>query len=472
MPGGFRDEFDDLSQIEKLSRDNHRGKKLLLKRAPNLPKPPSCISRSGFARGRLEDKMVRAIQGQLMARLTLSVAFLGLPGCGGDATFSGPGGSASADQTKGKDGEDDSGKEVDEPPPDDGNPATQPPFASLTWFWQCDAAPVDAPAPKTDKDVVVEGIGPHEFDKDQLRGTPVTISGNVCAPEQLPRDIVFVVDVSGSNGNQYNADGSLAKAGNDPLDGTGGCGRLTALKSTMAAIPAGTARFGLVTFSDGVKATSSGFFESGDLLFANLAPAGNIADVVCAAAGGTQYDDAFIGASGLLSTGADDATKEIYFISDGQPDLFANGVPEATELKNVGVAVGTELIIVTIAGIMLKGVDQVIEQQLVSTDSSGKKLYAHVEDSAGLTEALASLAANEIAGGEVKYRPIGGTDYTTLPLKDHLQGFNFTLPSFNIDIEKAPLGLEMLFEYFDRHDNRYATGGKILWVAADESSSP
>ena len=99
----------------------------------------------------------------------------------------------------------------------------------------------------------------------------------------------------------------------------------------------------------------------------------------------------------------------------------------------------------------------------------GSSIYKgpYVEDAAGLTKVLTQLASNEIAGGDVKYRSIGTEAYTTLSLMDHLQGFNFTLPSFNIDIEKAPTGLEVLFEYYDRHDNRYQTGGKILWVTDD-----
>ncbi len=410
--------------------------------------------------------MRRALS-RLSTGLFIVLSCHGLVACGDDANFAGPGGAKSDDATKGKGGKDGTDGQ-EEPPGGEGDPATPAPFASLTWFWQCDAEPVTAPAPATDKDVVVEGIGPHQFDRDQLRGTPVTVSGRICEPEQLPRDLVFVVDVSGS---MLDAGGGVG-TGNDPVDAAGSCGRLTALQQTINSIPAGTARFGLVTFSSNVQVQSTGFFDNADALFANVAPGGTIATVLCAGAGGTNYQAALgnnngKGAGALLGQGADNATKEIYFISDGQPDAFQDGITEATLLKSAGVAVGTQQINVTIAGIMLKGVDRVIEQSLVSVDSNGKKLYAHVEDAAGLTKVLAELAANEVAGGDVKYRPIGATAYTTLSLMDHLQGFNFTLPSFNIDIDDAPVGLEVLFEYFDRHDNRYQTGGKILWVTDD-----
>ncbi len=414
--------------------------------------------------------MRRALS-SLSTGLFIVLSSHGLVACGGDTTFAGPGGAKSDDATEDKKGgkDDKDGKDGQgEPPAGDADPATPPPFASLTWFWQCDAEPVAAPAPATEKDVVVEGTGPHQFNRDQLRGTPVTVSGRICEPEQLPRDLVFVVDVSGSMLDS----GGGAGTGNDPVDAAGSCGRLSALQQTINSIPAGTARFGLVTFSSNVEVQSTGFFASADALFANVAPGGNIATVLCAGGGGTNYQAALgntngKGAGALLALGADNATKEIYFISDGQPDAFKDGIAEATLLKSAGVPVGTQQINVTIAGIMLKGVDRVIEQSLVSSDSNGKKLYAHAKDAAGLTKVLAELAANGIAGGDVKYRPIGTTAYTTLTLMDHLQGFNFTLPSFNIDIDDAPVGVEVLFEYFDRHDNRYSTGGKILWVMDD-----
>jgi hypothetical protein len=91
-------------------------------------------------------------------------------------------------------------------------------------------------------------------------------------------------------------------------------------------------------------------------------------------------------------------------------------------------------------------------------------MHAYVTGSATLTSALTKLAANGISSADVKYRPTGTTEYTTLNLMQNLQGFDFTLPSITITKEQAQAGVEVLFEYADQHDNEYSTGGKLLWA--------
>jgi hypothetical protein len=208
-------------------------------------------------------------------------------------------------------------------------------------------------------------------------------------------------------------------------------------------------------------------FDSQAALFADLAPGGNIADVLCNATGDTNYQAALVKAGEILTAGRPLATKEIYFVSDGQPNGGEEGVAEADTLKNVGVNVGSDFLTVTIATVMLGGTDQILEQQIASKDPSGKPLHAYVAQTSQLTKVLTDLAANGIAGGSIKYRPIGTTQYTTLSLLDHVQGFDFTLPSISIGMDQAPNGLEVLLEYYDRHDNRYSSGGKLLWTADD-----
>lgn len=375
--------------------------------------------------------------------------FLPLVGCGGDADFGGSGSrKKSEDNTKADAG---GGDEVDEPPGDDS--ANLSPYASLTWYWQCATDPVNVPAP-TEDDAIVENEGPHEMQKSKLAGTPVTISGHLCPPAQLPRDIMFVIDTSGSMGGTTN---------NDPRIGDT-CGRLQAVESVIAAAPAGSARFGITTFSSTVDATTSGLFETKDQLFANIAPGGNIADVLCAANGSTNYGTGLDRAEVLLKGGRADATKEIYFVSDGQPSDGTAGPAKAQTLKTVGVNIGTEFIPVTIATVMLAGVDTVLESEMASRDANGKALHAYVAQTGELTKALTDLAANEIVSAELSYRPMGGGDWIALDLMSHLQGYDFTLPPFTIDIEDGAPGLEVLYEYRDRHDHRVATGGKILWT--------
>jgi hypothetical protein len=401
--------------------------------------------------------MIRTVRP--FASTAVAALLAALAGCGNDTDFGGSSGSRGGDdatpdtptaeeEEPGPGGTEDPGAK--EPPPDGEDPSTPAPFASLTWYWQCDAAPAAAPA-ATDKDAVVVGTGPHQFLPDELKGTPVVFSGHLCEPAALPRDVIFVVDVSGS----------MEIDGNDPRVGDT-CGRLQAIESVMASIPVGQAKFGVVTFSSLVGRTSTGLFDSKDALYADLAPGGNIADVVCASDGGTNYDAGFYYGGELLRTGRLGAAKEIYFISDGAPNSGQDGVTIATGLKTTGVNVGAEFIPVTIATVMVKG-DDTKMKQVASTTSSGQLLHAYVAQSGSLAEVLSELAKNEIVGGELKYRAIGEEDWTTLDVYDHLQGFDFALPSFTIEVDNAPAGLEVLFEYWDLRDNRFATGGKLLW---------
>lgn len=329
------------------------------------------------------------------------------------------------------------------------------PFSALTWFWQCESAPVPLPPPLTDTEIVIEGVGPHRFLPAQLDGSPLVFQGKLCEPQQLPRDIVFVIDTSGSMND------------NDPRVGDT-CGRLTAIDAVLSSLPAGgTGRFGLVTFNTLLDRNSTMLFDSRDALFANLAGVGGIADVVCNAFGGTNYDAGLVKAEELLRTsGRAAATKEIYFISDGQPNPGLEGIPLASSLKTTGVTIGADSIPVTIATIMLAGADTVLEQFIASRGPDGKPLHAFVAQISQLTKALADLVSNEVVGAELAWRPIGAAQWNATNLLDHLQGFNFILPSFNINHSEAPQGLEVRYEYFDKHDNRYLSEGKLLWIAA------
>jgi len=373
--------------------------------------------------------LTRGISINLVSLLVI----LGLTACGTSADFAGA--------TLGSEDAEREPAPISPPPPPP--PVVLPsPFASLTWFWQCASNIVDLPV-ATEENVVVEGVGPHSFIPDKLYGTPIQIKGNLCAPAEVNRDIVFIIDISGSMGGPTGADVMVGDT----------CGRLDAVKSLIASTPT-TANFGVVLFSTSANG-SSRLYGTQDELFQDLAPGGAIQTRLCQANGGTNYRLGLQAASNLFATsGRPDASKEIYFISDGQPDAGANGILEATKLRNEKT---------TIATVLIGSTNEVLQNSIASEGKNGAKLHAYIDNANQLAATLEELSVNEIETGILKYRSIGGADWTELNLLDHLNGYEFTLPSFNIDEASALEGIEVDYSYFDARGNEFSSGGTILW---------
>ena len=345
-----------------------------------------------------------------------------------------------------------------EVPHDD--PATKAPAAlsSLTWYWQCDSDKAKPPAAASGKDPVLVGAGPFSIPQQMVQGMPVTFAGHMCKPATMKRDIVFIIDVSGS------------MFFNDPRVGAG-CGRLNAIQTVIQSSAGGAAKLGLVTFGSGVKKVSTGLFDTQDKLFADAAASGTIADTVCAATDETNYQGSLQAANNLLQTGRADATKEIYFISDGEPTKGYDGIAEATALKSTGIQVAGKAVPVTIATVMLNGSDQVLEKSIASKDASGKPLHAYVKNAADLAQALSKLANNGITSATLKYRPVGGDQWTNVDLMPYVKGYDFSVPSINMTKDQAPDGIEVVVQYADQQGNSYSSSGKLTWADSGSDGS-
>lgn len=399
-------------------------------------------------------------------KLTSLLTWSWLVSCSDGTDFAGPSNSqAATPRDLGSGGDDDGdavGDEYDSDKDGDGEndfDANKRRASQLTWFWQCESAPVPVPAPASPNEIVIAGAGPHQFSPKQLDGAPLVFTGKICEPEEFKRDIVFVIDTSGSMNE------------NDPRVGDS-CGRLTAIDTVVRSLVPGSFRVGLVTFNGALDRFSTGLFESADALFSNLAGTGKLADVVCNANSGTNYDAGLSKAAELFQTaGQTKATKEVYFVSDGQPNFGVEGIAQANLLKTNGVNIGGQMQPLTIATIMLSGTDTVLERFIASQGPNGKPLHAYVAQTSELTKALSILVKNEVAAAQLAWRPIGSADWQKSDLLQNLQGFNFTLPSVTINYEEARQGLEVLYEYFDKHNARFVTEGKLLWdaVASEEN---
>lgn len=334
----------------------------------------------------------------------------------------------------------------------------------LTWFWQCDSAPAPQPATQ-DGNVVIVGSGDHTFKSTSFDKTPLIFSGKVCPPVTYPRDIIFVIDVSGSM-----ADG-WKQPGNDPM-ATGSCGRLKAVEAIVNDINArgGDSRFGIVTFANVVKAKSSKMWSEKSNLYRDIDGGGKIEDTLCAGSLGTSYGAGLGAAEAILTGSRPGAVKEIYFISDGVPDEpdETAGPTVAARLNSQGVIVsGGQKTPVSIATVMLgTGDDTILKTQIASVDSSGAPMHVGSVQAAQLASTLSKLAENQITEGKMQYRPIGTDPWQEISLTQSLKDYSFSVPSITLDKSVAPKGLEVTFEYRDKKKNVYSSQGRILWSDA------
>ena len=331
----------------------------------------------------------------------------------------------------------------------------------LTWFWQCDSAPASQPATQGGN-VVISGSGDHTFKSTSFDKTPLTFSGKVCPPVTYPRDIVFVIDVSGSM-----VDG-FRRVGNDTMVANS-CGRLKAVEAIVNDITArgGDSRFGIVTFSTGVVAKSSTMFSDRVNLFADIAKGGNIEDTLCAGISDTSYGEGLGAAEAILSGSRPGAVKEVYFVSDGVPTDGTAGATVAERLKNQGVVIEGKNIPVTLATAMLgPGDDTILKTQIASVDSNGAPMHVGSVQAAQLASTLSKLAENQITEGKMQYRPIGTDPWQEISLTQSLKDYSFSVPSITLDKSVAPKGLEVTFEYRDKKKNVYSSQGRILWSDA------
>ena len=341
------------------------------------------------------------------------------------------------------------------PPTADAVPQTPPAkLESLIWYWECTSNTSGAPKPANAQNPVIIGQGTHQLPYDNLPAqVPISFNGTLCPATSQPRDIVFVVDVSGSMRE------------NDPLSAGSSCGRLDAVDGMVKkyADATGDAQFAIVTFDNVVRYQSSQFYTSRDSLYSGMT---SPSDVLCAAQTGTYYDIPLTEAKTLLEGGRANATKEIYFISDGEPEPGHTGTDIAATLKDPGVTAGGKTIKTTIATIMLKGDDTVMASQIASRDQKGNALAASVTDADQLAATLASLASTYIIRAELRYRVAGTDAWQTIDIMKDLKpgsDLTFQIPPVLIDTQKALQGIEVQYQYWTNNGQSVESDGELSW---------
>ena len=333
-------------------------------------------------------------------------------------------------------------------------------YNGATWLFQCDAnAPMPASVPGQ---LVVNGnAATNSAARERLVGTPVKFKGQLCAPKTYNRDVVFMVDVSGSMD-------WIDRAAN------GRCKRLDALEAVIATLPA-SAQIGLLTFEEDVVASSTALFPTKAALYADLTAGGSSIDsIVCHAGGRSFLDVGMTKAKALLEMGrADQTKKELFVLSDGDPEEGPVGTPTphadaataiANDIKNNGIHIGTDVIKATIAGLRF---DTPQIDKWMSANASHDLAGAVIDDSpdhvAGISTRVAQFAINILEAATLSYRIQGQTAFTVLDIKANLQGqdFEIGLPPFPID--RTQKGYEAVLDYVDTDHRHVVLNSTLTW---------
>ena len=323
------------------------------------------------------------------------------------------------------------------------NPGLPPDAQSLALNWTLPCTAEDS----RDAGRIIGG-GRHKIQAGAAQNLAVSFSGSVCQPISTPRDLLFVVDVTGSMG-----EGSGSEFNHDP-EKNGTCGRLEAVRRVLSMVPNdGSARVSLLTFNSSVTAESSGFFTSGDALIADLErkKGKSIDQIVCASEGGTDYSEALNGARRMFKKFARGSVqKEIYFITDGLPTL-QNGIKEAADLRQAGTI---------IAPIMLIGDETILRDKIASRDAKGHPLFRKVEDASKLADALAELSVNHLTKVELRYKPLKSAVWWTSNVRESLNKFAFTLPPINFNLQLDTV-FEVVLDALDSRGNHSTISGQV-----------
>ncbi|MBF0442114.1 MAG: VWA domain-containing protein, partial [Oligoflexales bacterium] len=336
------------------------------------------------------------------------------------------------------------------------------PLREVKWQLDCKKEKVAQTPSKDPLKPLIFGEGEHRITSNPVgEKVPLGFYGSVCQNEKLLRDIVFVVDVSGSMGSSGNF--------SDPRRGDGGCGRLDAVKAIMEKYEAmGNFQFALTTFATETAFEGSAFYPNqGELFSASMKQASkrSIGDILCASTTGTNYNTAFESAKRVLQKGRDNATKEIYFISDGAPDPSnLDGISIAAALKKNGITLNTKSIPVTIATIMLKGNDTLLRNSIASKKPDGTPLHAFVSDSAGLVEALHGLTFYEVTKAEIEYS-IGGAPPVKVDVLSHMDKSNnmYSIPEITLTKADSAKPVTVKYSYWDNKGEVTTLTGTLIF---------
>ena len=263
---------------------------------------------------------------------------------------------------------------------------------ALTWNIDCTASREAKQNGPFDLEVI-NGTDA-EFKTAKFSKGTLGVKGKICSPKPRSRRVVFVVDVSES------------MVSNDPaVAGTSRCARVDAIESVISTFPKdGSVQFAVVTFDDLVQFTSGQFvtdLEAMKKIVGDMRPRRSWEGTLCARIDDTRFDVALDEAKRLFDEEKvdDQYSKEVYLITDGEPDPGRNNKPGESE-KAKGLDQAKMLIAkkVSIATVMLGGTSDTFLKQL----TSHPMLHRVASDTNLLEKQLRELSTNFYLTGKIK----------------------------------------------------------------------
>jgi hypothetical protein len=341
------------------------------------------------------------------------------------------------------------------------SPLPQPPQPSpaaalveLEWNWECHAEDNNLNLVDSDLSPVqvpMSGGGLHTLNVLSDDELLIKLNRTHCRTTDAPRDVVFIIDVSGSMRD------------NDPTDrATGNCGRYDAVNSIIEAARERNAdiKAAIVTFDDRMINTS-GRLMALDLLEAS--PSFN-KSTLCAMGGGTNYQAGLAEAINLFADARPGAVREVYFVSDGVPDSGREGEAEAKILKDP-VRVNA-----TIATLMIQGRDEKLIN-IASRDRSGQPLHRRTSDAKQLASLIDELSRKDVTRGTISYRAVGSDDWYVQDFSESLALDQATIELPSLSRKRFPRGIQFKIEYLDNLGIIFSTEvATIRWQSSGAAS--
>jgi len=303
----------------------------------------------------------------------------------------------------------------------------------------------------------------HAVESAKFNKTKLSLGGMI-KTNPRPRDILFLVDVSGSM--QFGQPNTLP--GSDPLI-NGSCGRLRAVQTAIQATKAqGISRFAVVTFNRVVVRSSGGYFSSLEEMFPNSV----LTDIFCAGIDGTNYTNALREAITVLNQSPASHLKELYFLTDGEPmDIFpdshtrcdfrytyCNGANEANFIKNsMGALLGTLMLGENPTGNMY------LENHIAGVGPSGELLHINASNSVELVESLSVLSRDNITEGAIAYRGMHQNTWSYMNMLPMVSQGKFKSHEIEFDSTLFPQGIEVRLYYNTERGHTHTGFASITW---------